>query len=139
MPGGLSKEEMDRLEEFLGGPWIAVMATIGRDGTPLLAPVWYSYSDGRIAISSRKETIKSRNLARDSRIALTVCSEPQAREYVTIWGAADVMEGDSIWPATREILERYMKPGRVEAYLAQLMTENRTIISVRPERVRFRT
>ena len=139
MPGGLSKEEMGRLEEFLGGPWIAVMATIGRDGVPLLAPVWYSYSGGRIAISSRKETIKSRNLARDSRIALTVCSEPQAMEYVTIWGAAEVMEGDSIWPSTREILERYMKPERVEAYLAQLMTENRTIISVRPQRVRFRT
>jgi PPOX class probable F420-dependent enzyme len=139
MVGGLSKEETDRLDDFLGGPWIAVMATIGRDGVPLLAPVWYSYSDGRIAISSRKETVKSRNLARDSRIALTVCSEPQARDYVTIWGAADVMEGDSIWPATREILERYMEPDRVEAYLAQLKTENRTIISVRPQRVRFRT
>ncbi len=139
MPGQLSKEEMNRLDEFLGGPWIAVMATIGRDGVPLLAPVWYDYSDGRIAVSSRKETVKSRNLARDNRIALTVCSEPQARDYVTVWGAADVMEGDSIWPATRAILERYLDLDRVEVYLAQLKTENRTIISVRPERVRFRT
>ena len=139
MARSITDDQLARLEKFLDGPWIAVLATIGSGGAPLLTPVWYNYSDGRITITSRKETIKFGNATRDSRVALTICSEPQAEEYVTVWGRADTMDGDSIWPPTRAIIARYTEPDGVDAYLAQLQKQNRAIISVQPERVRFRT
>ena len=138
MSGPITDDELARLEKFLDGPWIAVLATIGSGGAPHLTPIWYNYSDGRITISSRKETLKFRNLTRDDRVTLTICSEPQAEEYVTIWGRAETMDGDLIWPPTRAIMARYQEPAGVDAYVAQLQTQNRAIISVQPERVRSR-
>ena len=135
----VTEDELARLSRFLEGPWIAVLATIGSGGVPLLTPVWYNYASGRLTITSRKETTKFRNLSRDSRVSLSICSEPQALEYVTIWGRAETEDGDSIWPATRAIIERYEEPENVDDRLAQLQTQNRAIISVEPERVRFRS
>ena len=142
----LTEDELDRLEKFLAGPWVAVLATIGTDGVPLLTPIWYNYSDGRITISSRKDTAKFRNLTRDGRVALTFCSEPRAAEYVTVWGRAETMDGDAIWPPTRAIMDRYVDLGvdvpagfeEIDEYMAELKKQNRAIISVQPTRVRFR-
>ena len=134
----VTEDELARLERYLEGPWIAILATLGKDGFPLLTPIWYNYAGGRLTMTSRKDTAKFRNASRDSRVALAVCSEPQAEEYVTIWGRAETSDGDSIWPATRAILARYKEPGDVDEYLRQLQAQDRAIISVRPERVRFR-
>ena len=146
MPGTLTEDEVDRLEKFLAGPWVAVLATIGTDGVPLLTPISYNYSDGRITISSRKDTAKFRNLTRDGRVALTVCSEPRAEDYVTVWGRAETMDGDAIWPPTRAIAERYVALGvdvpagfeKIDEYIAELKKQDRAIISVQPTRLRFR-
>jgi len=134
----VTEDQLARLETYLEGPWIAVLATKGTDGFPLLAPVWYNYAGGRLTISSRRDTAKFRNLSRDSRVALSICSEPQAKEYVTIWGRAETTYGDSIWPATRAILGRYQEPEDADKYLVQMQAQDRAIISVQPERVRFR-
>ena len=134
----VTEDELARLEAYLEGPWIAVLATIGADGFPHLTPVWYNYAGGRLTISSRRDTAKFRNLSLDSRVALSICSEPQAKEYVTIWGRAETSYGDSIWPATRAILGRYQEPGDADKYLVQMQAQDRAIISVQPKRVRFR-
>ena len=142
----LPEDELDRLKKFLDGPMVAVLATIGRDSVPILAPIWHNYSDGRITISSRKETAKFHNLERDGRVALTVCSEPQAAEYRTVWGHAETMDGNTIRPPTRAIMERYVGLGADvpfgledgDEYIGHLKKQNRAIISVQPTRVRFR-
>ena len=77
-------QEMDRLDEFLKPSLIAVVATIARDGMPQLTPNWYVFSEGKMAISTTKERVKYRNLARDNRLAVCVYSEPRALEYATL-------------------------------------------------------
>ena len=134
----LSAEERSRLAGFLAPSRIAVVATIGRDGMPQLTPNWYVYSGGRLLVSTTKQRVKHRNLARDGRIVLCVCSEPMAEEYVTVRGRAEIRDDDSIWADTRAIVERYVEPGRVEARMDTLRREDRVIISVEPDGVVFR-
>ena len=134
----IGAEEQNRLARFLAPPRIAVVATIGRDGTPQLTPNWYVYSGGRLLVSTTKQRVKYRNLARDGRIALCVCSEPMAEEYVTVRGRAEIRDDDSIWPDTRAIVERYVAPDGVEARMAALRREDRVILSVAPDAVVFR-
>ena len=135
----ISAEEQSRLAEFLAPPRIAVVATIGRDGMPQLTPNWYVYSDRRLLVSTTKQRVKHRNLVRDGRIAVCVCSEPMAEEYVTVRGRADIRDDDSIWEDTRAIVERYVEPDRVEARMNMLRREDRVIVSVEPDGVVFRT
>ena len=133
-----SKDDLSRLSEFLAPTKIAVVATIGRDGMPQLTPNWYVYLDGRIAISTTKQRVKYRNLVRDSRLSVCVMTEPLAQEYVTVRGTAEIIDDDSIWPVTEAIVRRYVRPERIQARMNQLRTEDRIIISLKPERVHFR-
>ena len=134
----ISAEEETRLAGFLAPSRIAVVATIGRDGMPQLTPNWYVYSGGRLLVSTTKQRVKHRNLVRDGRIAVCVCSEPMAEEYVTVRGRAEVRDDDSIWADTRAIVERYVAPDGVEARMSTLRGEDRVIISVEPDGVVFR-
>ena len=133
-----TKDDLSRLDNFLAPTKIAVVATIGRNGMPQLTPNWYVYHDGRIAISTTKQRVKYRNLLRDSRLAVCIMTEPLAQEYVTVRGPAEIIDDDSIWPVTEAIVRRYVRPERVHARMEQLRTEDRIIISLRPERVHFR-
>jgi PPOX class probable F420-dependent enzyme len=135
----IGPEERSRLAEFLAPPRIAVVATIGREGMPQLTPNWYVYSDGRLLVSTTKQRVKHRNLVRDGRVAVCVCSEPMAEEYVTVRGRADIRDDDSIWEDTRAIVERYVEPDGVEARMNMLRGEDRVIVSVEPDGVVFRT
>ena len=134
----ISAEQQSKLAEFLAPPRIAVVATIGRDGMPQLTPNWYVYSDRRLLVSTTKQRVKHRNLVRDGRIAVCVCSEPLAEEYVTVRGRAEIRDDDSIWEDTRAIVERYVEPDRVEARMDVLRGEDRVIVSVEPDGVVFR-
>jgi PPOX class probable F420-dependent enzyme len=107
--------EARRLAEFLTPSHIVVVATIGRNGMPHLTPNWYVYTHGTLMISTTKERVKYRNLSRDNRMSVCIYSEPQAQNYVTLWGHVTVRDDDSIWPDTRAIVERYVLPQGVEA------------------------
>ena len=138
MTTGISATELGRLQEFLEPSRIAVLAAIGASGMPQLTPNWYVFAGGRLAISTRKETFKFRNLSRDQRLAVCIYSEPLAQDYVVVTGRVEITDDDSIWPITRAIVERYVDAGQVEARMDLLKTQNRVIISLTPERVAFR-
>ena len=133
----LSTDETARLERFLRPPRIAVVATIGPSGMSQLSPNWYWYTDGRLIISTTKDRVKYRNLSRDNRIVVCIYSEPEAAEYVTVRGFAEITDDDSIWPDTRVIEERYVAAELVDANLREMRNESRVLISVAPESVVF--
>jgi PPOX class probable F420-dependent enzyme len=134
----LNPTEARRLEAFLEPSRIVVVATIGRHGMPQLTPNWYVYTNGTLMISTTKERVKYRNLSRDNRMTVCIYSEPQAQDYVTLWGHVNIRDDDSIWPDTRAIVERYVPAQGVEARLQQLRAQNRVILDFITERALFR-
>lgn len=89
MPKRLNGEQRRR---FLEGRHVAVLATIGSEGQPVLTPIWYVYEEGRVLMRTSKDSVKARNIERDPRV--TVCVQDEAAPYksVTIHGRA-VLEG----------------------------------------------
>src|SRR5437867_13070107 len=87
MPRRFSKAEVER---FLRGRRVAVLGTIGADGAPVLTPIWYLYRDGHLLMRTDKQSVKARNVARDSRV--TVCVQDKRPPYasVTVHGKAAV-------------------------------------------------
>lgn len=134
----MTPEAARRLETFLTPSHIVVVATIGRSGMPHLTPNWYVYANGTLMISTTKERVKYRNLMRDSRMSVCIYSEPQAENYVTLWGRVTIRDDDSIWPDTLAIVKRYVPSQDVEARMQQLRTQPRVILDFKPERALFR-
>lgn len=72
MPKRMSRAEWER---FLAGRHVAVLATLGPDGEPVLTPIWYLYRDGLLFMRTGQESVKARNAGRDPRV--TVCIQDE--------------------------------------------------------------
>jgi PPOX class probable F420-dependent enzyme len=85
----------DEIAEFLETGMTLIVTTIGRDGHPHTAPMWYFMEDGKIVFRSFTKSQKIVNLRRDSRITVLVergiaYAELQA---VMITGTARLVDG----------------------------------------------
>lgn len=60
----------DEITSFLGAGHTIVVASIGRDGMPHLAPMWYIMEDDKVVFRSFTKSQKIVNLQRDSRVTV---------------------------------------------------------------------
>ena len=73
----------DRIRAFLAEPNYATLATIGEDGTPHQAVIWYRLDpDDRILVNSRSPRRWPRELQRDGRAALAVVDRADPMRWV---------------------------------------------------------
>ncbi|TMB95642.1 MAG: PPOX class F420-dependent oxidoreductase [Chloroflexi bacterium] len=87
MPKRYSREEWER---FLRGRRVAVLGTIGKNGAPALTPIWFLYREGRLLMRTSKESVKARNINRDSRVTVCVQDERPPYASVTVYGRASI-------------------------------------------------
>jgi PPOX class probable F420-dependent enzyme len=80
----------DEWERFLRGRRVAVLSTLSAAGESVLTPIWYLYRDGRIYMRTGKESVKARNIARDSRVSVCVQDERPPYRSVTLYGRAEI-------------------------------------------------
>jgi PPOX class probable F420-dependent enzyme len=74
---------------FLQEKQLAQIATIMRDGSPQLTPVWVDVEqDGsHVLINTVAGRLKERNAARDARVAVSVVDSENWRRYVIVRGS----------------------------------------------------
>jgi PPOX class probable F420-dependent enzyme len=87
MPKRYSKAEWQR---FLRGRRVAVLGTVGADGTPLLTPIWYLFRKGQILMRTDKESVKTGNIARNPRVSVCIQDERPPYASVTVYGKGSV-------------------------------------------------
>ena len=134
----------DEVQAFLESERHLQVATIGRDGAPHLAPMWFTMRDGLVVFRSFTKSQKIVNLARDPR--LTVLAERGAA-YEELQGV--MIKGDAELSADRafvleiygELTARYpMVPGgalegeALEAAFGRFAEKNTAVI-VHPTKV----
>ena len=71
------------IEAFLDEQRVLQVATIGRDGMPHLAPMWYVVVDGKVTFRSFTKSQKIVNLRRDPRLTVLV---EEGDEYAALRG-----------------------------------------------------
>ena len=93
------------------------LATVRKDGRPLVVPVWYDLEGETLVFMTGRDSIKARNIRHDSRVSMCVDDEVTPFAYVELAGTA-VMSDDAdqvrYW-ATR-IGGRYMGQALAETY-----------------------
>ena len=62
----------------------ANLATLMRDGSPQVTPVWFDYTGGVVRVNTAKGRVKARNLKVESPVALAIMDPDQPYRYMQI-------------------------------------------------------
>jgi len=115
---------------------VAVLVTIGVDGSPSPTPIWYLYRDGLFFFRTASNAIKTQNVRRDARVSICVQDEHPPYRAVIAHGTAEVIE--SLDWLTREMPRHYLGAvgamGYRAAARAQVEQGSEVTLLVRPER-----
>ena len=111
---------------------LVFIATIMKDGSPQLSPVWANYEDGFILVNTAEGRIKHKNILRDPRVAVSVTSNDDPLDMTTIRGTVIEIISDSEYSHADKLTEQYM--GR-KHYPFKQDGDKRIIFKIKPERV----
>jgi PPOX class probable F420-dependent enzyme len=107
---------IDDLGGFLDEPLVAVLATLRKDGSALLSPVWHEWRDGGFNVWTGADDVKARHLRRDPRASILVAESHHPLRGVEVRCIARIVEEDAVETAIR-IASRYIGPEKGEAYV----------------------
>ena len=110
----------------------AHVATVGRDGTPQVTPVWVDYDGTHVRVNTARGRVKDRNLQRSPKVALSVQDPDNPYRYVQVRGrVVEMTEKD----ADAHIDALSKKYTGQDKYANRRPGEVRVIVKILPEKV----
>ena len=111
---------------------LVFIATIMKDGSPQLSPVWANYESGFILVNTAEGRIKHKNILRDPRVAVSVTSNDNPLDMTTIRGTVVAIISDIEYNHADKLTQQYM--GR-NHYPFKRDNEKRIILKIKPHKV----
>jgi PPOX class probable F420-dependent enzyme len=65
---------------------LASLATVLKDGSPQVTPVWFDYTNGHIRVNTAKGRVKARTLQEGARVAMAILDPDNPYRYLQIRG-----------------------------------------------------
>lgn len=125
---GLTSEDLKNLDELLNRMRIAHLATIRPPATtPHIAPVSFAYDDGKFYFTTRRRSVKAKNLERNPTASLSIMDE---KASILVQGDAKIIgKSESVHrhPIMAIFLRKYGRPRRV--------TKDTVLIEVKAEKI----
>jgi PPOX class probable F420-dependent enzyme len=82
----MTKPLSDDIKRLIDAPNFAALATLMEDGSPKAEPIWVGREGDRIIIATDRKSLKSINIDRDPRVALSITDYENPYEQVLIRG-----------------------------------------------------
>jgi nitroimidazol reductase NimA-like FMN-containing flavoprotein (pyridoxamine 5'-phosphate oxidase superfamily) len=127
---------MKKRDEFLKDQKILRLATIGKNKTPHIAPVWYRYSGKKFYIGTNTKTKKAQNVKKNNRVSCCVDVGVNAPNIygVLVQGKANlILENSKVKIIAKKILLRYFKTLENKS-AKELLDDTDCIIEIVPEK-----
>ena len=122
----------DDLLALLRQPSICYLATTMADGSPQLTQTWVDTDGQHVIINSVQTHVKTRNIARDPRVAVTVAAPENPSRYAQVRGRVISVSTDGAVEHIEMLAQKYLgKPYPWFGGRAQV----RVIITIAPEHV----
>ena len=122
----------DKVIKLFSEKNLVFIATIMKDGSPQLSPVWANYDNGFILVNTAEGRIKHKNILRDPRVAVSVVSKNNPLDMTTIRGTVVEIISDAEYHHADKLTQQYM--GR-EHYPFKREEEKRIILKIQPSKV----
>jgi PPOX class probable F420-dependent enzyme len=74
---------MDLLQEKTA---FANLATVMKDGSPQVTPVWFDYTNGHVRVNTAKGRVKARTLREGAHVAMAILDPENPYRYLQIRG-----------------------------------------------------
>ena len=127
---------MKKRDEFLKDQKVLRLATIGKNKTPHIAPVWYRYSGKKFYIGTNTKTKKAQNVKKNNKVSCCVDVGVNAPNIygVLVQGNANLITDNSkVKTIAKKILSRYFKTLENKS-AKELLDDTDCIIEIVPEK-----
>ena len=127
---------MNKRDEFLKSQKVLRLATIGKNKTPHIAPVWYIYSRRKIYIGTNSTTKKARNVKRNNQISFCVDVGFNAPNIYGVMGQGKanlILDNVKVKKIAKKILLRYFETLKNKS-AKELLEDTDCIIEIEPEK-----
>ena len=122
----------DKVLKLFSAKNLVFIATIMKDGSPQLSPVWANFDSGFILVNTAEGRIKHKNILRDPRVAVSVTSNDNPLDMTTIRGTVVEIIPDLEYHHADKLTQQYM--GR-QHYPFKRDGEKRIILKIKPGKV----
>lgn len=109
-----------------------VVATVGKDGTPQLTPVWVDYDGTHVRFNTARGRVKDRNLKTNPKVALAIQDPDNPYRYVQVRGRVAEMTERGADEHIDALTKKYIGKDR---YPNRQPGEVRVMVKILPERV----
>jgi PPOX class probable F420-dependent enzyme len=117
--------------EFLEKPYVGVVTTLRKDGSPQSTVVWVDVEDGIPSFNTALGRIKPKNLENDPRAALLVIDPTDSFKWVAVDGRTE-MTTEGADPQIDKLAKKYLDK---DEYPFRNPEEQRVTVRIVPERV----
>ena len=127
---------MNKRDEFLKSQKILRLATVDKDKTPHIVPVWYIYNRKKIYIGTNKETKKGTNARKNNRVSFCVDVGVNAPNIYGVMGQGKanlILEEKKVKTIAKKILLRYFDTLENKS-AKELLDDTDCIIEITPEK-----
>ena len=87
---------------------LVFIATIMKDGSPQLSPVWANFENEHILVNTAEGRVKHKNVLRDPRVAVSVVSNSDPLDMTTIRGKVTEIIPDYEYKHADRLTQKYM-------------------------------
>ena len=110
----------------------ANLATLNADGSPQVTPVWVDFDGTHLIVNTARGRVKTKNLARDARVALSIAEPENPYRYLGIQGRVAEMTEAGADAHIDKMAKKYL--GK-DTYPFRAPGEVRVIFKITPDKV----
>jgi PPOX class probable F420-dependent enzyme len=142
----MSEKEIRRF--LMQGTYTGKLATIKKDGSSHIVPVWFvlessdkNGSDDRedddIIFTTSGSSVKAKNIERDNRVSICVDDQIPPFSFVIVYGTAKIyhLGQNELFRFATKIAQRYMGKDDAENYGRRNSTEGEVLVRIKAKRM----
>jgi len=111
---------------------LAHVASLDPDGSPNVSPVWVELDGDDIVVNTALGRAKARNLANDSRVAISLTDPDDPFATITVRGTVVVFTTDGADEVIDRLSKKYLD---LDHYPLRQEGEVRVTVKIRPDRI----
>ncbi len=127
---------MNKRDEFLKSQKVLRLATIGKNKTPHIAPVWYRYVGKKFYIGTNSKTQKAKNVKKNNKVSFCVDIGINAPNIFGVMGQGEanlILDKSKVKTIAKKILLQYFKTLENKS-AKELLEDTDCIIEITPEK-----
>jgi PPOX class probable F420-dependent enzyme len=122
----------EKAVRLLKGKNFANVATLRKDGSPQVSPIWVDFDVTHVILNSEEKRAKVKNLKRDPRVSISVFDQDNPYSYVQIQGRVVEITPNGGFEGIDKMAQKYMGQDK---YPGNSPGDVRVVIKIEPEKV----